>query len=203
MEKCLIAAVADDLALGRDNDLLWHLPEDLKYFKRLTSGHPVIMGRRTFESLGRPLPKRLNIVLSRQLAANAACQPTEAGVGPQAPAACAPTPSQGSAPAAGSADPTRPVAFAATLEQAFSLAATTPFEGRCDEPDRCFVIGGGQIYAQAIACCDRLFLTRVHTRCPDADTFFPDIDTVQWKELSRSETFREGDLTYEFVEYGR
>ncbi len=67
MEKCIIAAVAEDGAIGKNNGLLWHLPEDLKYFKEMTMGCPVIMGRRTFESIGRPLPGRLNVVISRTL----------------------------------------------------------------------------------------------------------------------------------------
>lgn len=67
MEKCIIAAVAADGAIGKNNGLLWHLPEDLKYFKTTTMGCPVIMGRRTFESIGRPLPGRRNIVISRTL----------------------------------------------------------------------------------------------------------------------------------------
>ena len=61
----IIAAVAEDGAIGRENSLLWHISEDLKYFKRVTMGHPVIMGRKTFESIGRPLPGRKNIVVSR------------------------------------------------------------------------------------------------------------------------------------------
>jgi dihydrofolate reductase len=60
-----IVAVSEDHAIGRDNQLPWHLPEDLKFFKRTTMGKPVLMGRKTFESLGKPLPGRLNIVLSR------------------------------------------------------------------------------------------------------------------------------------------
>ena len=65
MEKCIIVAIADNNAIGKDNALLWHISEDLKFFKRTTSGSPVIMGRKTFESIGRPLPKRLNIIVSR------------------------------------------------------------------------------------------------------------------------------------------
>ncbi len=65
MEKTLIVAIADNNAIGRNNDLLWHISEDLKFFKRTTSGWPVIMGRKTYESIGRPLPKRTNIVVSR------------------------------------------------------------------------------------------------------------------------------------------
>ena len=176
MEKCLIAAIADDYALGKDNDLLWHLSEDLKYFKRLTSGHPVIMGRKTYESIGRPLPKRLNIVLTRKAPAE---------------------PAEGSAPA-----PTN-LLYASTLEEAFALAATTPFEGRVEEPDQCFVMGGGSIYEQALPLCDKLFLTEVHTTRPDADTFFPSFDKNLYRELSRSELYQENNITYQFVIYGR
>ena len=62
----LIAAIAANRVIGKDNKLLWHLPEDLRRFRRLTSGHPVIMGRKTFESIGKPLPKRTNIVITSQ-----------------------------------------------------------------------------------------------------------------------------------------
>ena len=65
MEKCIIVAIADNNAIGRDNALLWHLSEDLKFFRRSTLGCPVIMGRKTYESIGRPLPKRINLVISR------------------------------------------------------------------------------------------------------------------------------------------
>ena len=64
MEKCIIAAVADNGAIGKDNDLLWHIAEDMKYFRRTTTGNPVVMGYKTFLSIGRPLPKRTNIVIS-------------------------------------------------------------------------------------------------------------------------------------------
>ena len=64
MEKCIIAAIADNRAIGKDNDLLWHIAEDMKYFRRTTTGNPVVMGYRTFLSICRPLPKRDNIVIS-------------------------------------------------------------------------------------------------------------------------------------------
>ncbi|MGB0838009.1 MAG: dihydrofolate reductase [Flavobacteriaceae bacterium] len=66
MKKTIVAAYGLNRELGKNNDLIWHLPEDLKHFKNITSGHPIIMGRKTFESIGRPLPKRQNIVISRQ-----------------------------------------------------------------------------------------------------------------------------------------
>ena len=65
MEKCIIAAVADNNAIGKDNALLWHISEDMRFFRRNTMGCPVIMGRKTYESIGRPLPSRINIVVSR------------------------------------------------------------------------------------------------------------------------------------------
>jgi dihydrofolate reductase len=61
----IIVAISNNLAIGKDNKLLWHLPNDLKFFKKTTTGHPVIMGRKTFEAIGKPLPNRLNIVISR------------------------------------------------------------------------------------------------------------------------------------------
>lgn len=66
MKLSLIAAIAENNAIGKDNDLIWHLPDDLKYFKRVTSGFPIIMGRKNYDSIGRPLPGRLNIVITRQ-----------------------------------------------------------------------------------------------------------------------------------------
>ena len=192
MEKCLIAAISDDYALGKDNDLLWHLSEDLKYFKRLTSGHPVIMGRKTYESIGRPLPGRLNIVLTRK-----AQTPGGDGVAPvlaeTSPVSAGPVPTAR----------TSRLLYASTLEEAFALAASTPFEGRVDEPDQCFVMGGGSLYKQALPLCDKLYLTEVHTTRPDADTFFPAFDKKIYREFSRSELYSENNLTYHFVIYGR
>lgn len=160
MEKCIIVAVADNNAIGRDNALLWHISEDLKFFKRTTLGWPVIMGRRTFESIGRPLPKRVNIVVSRGFSTS------------------------------------EEVAVVGSLEEAFGIAADTNLE-------RCFVIGGGQIYAQALADADRLIVTHVHTVIEGADTFFPPIDPSVWKVIERSEMMTDPETGYdfEFVEY--
>jgi dihydrofolate reductase len=66
MEICIIVAMATNNAIGKDNQLLWHLPTDLKHFKDITSGRSIIMGRKTFDSVGKPLPKRRNIVVTRQ-----------------------------------------------------------------------------------------------------------------------------------------
>ena len=162
MEKCIIVAISDNNAIGRDNQLLWHISEDLKFFKRTTLGSPVIMGRKTFESIGRPLPKRVNIVVSRGF-----------NTGEE-------------------------VAVAASLEEAFKVAEDTNLE-------KCFVIGGGQIYSQALPLVDSLIVTHVHTVIEDADTFFPEIDPVIWQVAQRSELLHDEESGYdfEFVEYIR
>lgn len=162
MEKCIIVAIADNNAIGRNNELLWHISEDLRFFKRTTLGSPVIMGRKTFESIGRPLPMRVNIVVSRSYKTG------------------------------------EEVAVVQSLEEAFKLAEETNLE-------RCFVLGGGQIYAQALPLVDRLVVTHVHTVIEDADTFFPPIDPEVWQIAERSELFtdEETGYTFEFVEYLR
>jgi dihydrofolate reductase len=160
MEKTIIVAISDNNAIGRGNQLLWHISEDLRFFKRTTLGCPIIMGRKTFESIGRALPKRVNIVVSRGF------------------------------------NTAEEVAVAASLEDAFKVAQETNLE-------KCFVIGGGQIYAQALPLVDRLVVTHVHTIIEDADTFFPQIDPDVWQVAQRSELLHDEESGYdfEFVEY--
>ena len=167
MEKCIIVAIADNNAIGRDNALLWHISEDLKFFKRTTSGSPVIMGRKTFESIGRPLPKRTNIVISRGF------------------------------------DAPEGVTVVSSLEEAYAVAASAIQS--TVSPSRCFIMGGGQIYAQALESADRLVVTHVHVVIEDADTFFPPIDPQKWTVEGRSElmTDESTGYTFEFVEYVR
>ena len=162
MQKNIIVAVSDNNAIGRNNELLWHISEDLRFFRRSTTGCPIIMGRKTFESIGRPLPMRVNIVVSRSYKTG------------------------------------EEVAVVPSLEEAFKLAEETNLE-------RCFVIGGGQVYAQALPLVDRLVVTHVHTVIEDADTFFPPIDPEVWQVAERSELFtdEETGYTFEFVEYLR
>jgi dihydrofolate reductase len=133
----IIAAAAENNALGKDNQLLWHLPEDFKRFKALTSGHYIIMGRKTFESFPKPLPNRTHIIITRQLDY-------------PAPEGCIVVPS---------------------LEKAIGL---------CPKNEEAFVIGGGEIYQQALDEVDKIDVTRVHTTL-DADTFFPTIDPTTWE----------------------
>ena len=162
MEKNVIVAIADNYAIGKDNALLWHISEDLRFFKRKTLGWPVIMGRKTFESIGRALPSRVNIVISRGFSTG------------------------------------EEVEIAGSLEEAFAIAESTNLE-------KCFVMGGGQIYAQALESADRLVVTHVHVVIEDADTFFPPIDPQKWTVEGRSELMTDESTghTFEFVEYVR
>lgn len=135
-------AVAENGVIGDKNALLWHISEDLKRFRALTSGHPVVMGRKTFESLGRPLPNRTNVVLTRQPIDVPGCTVVHA------------------------------------LPEALVLF---PPE------EEVFVIGGAQIYAEALPLADRFYLTRVmHPYA--GDTRFPAWDEAQWR-LVASESF--------------
>jgi dihydrofolate reductase len=160
MQKNIIVAISDNNAIGRDNQLLWHISEDLRFFRRQTLGWPIIMGRKTFESIGRALPGRVNIVISRNFTTG------------------------------------EDVAVTGSLEEAFEVAQSTNLE-------KCFVMGGGQIYAQALEKADRLVVTHVHTVIEDADTFFPPIDPSVWQVANRSELFTDDETgyTFEFVEY--
>lgn len=133
----IIAAAAENNALGKDNQLVWHLPEDFKRFKNLTSGHYIIMGRKTFESFPKPLPNRTHVIITRQKDY-------------QVPEGCI---------------------VVTDLQEAINT---------CPKDEEVFVIGGGQIYKQAIDLVDKIDLTRVHTSV-EADTFFPEIDTTKWE----------------------
>lgn len=202
MEKCIIVAIADNNAIGKDNALLWHISEDLKFFKRTTMGCPVIMGRKTFESIGRPLPKRLNIVVSRggfnaPEGVEVVASLEEAYALAESRLLVAMPGSPSAIPGSPSAIPGFPSAMPGSPTVMSSDAGTSALKA--------FVIGGGQIYAQAMAIADRLTVTHVHTVIEDADTFFPAIDPAIWKVASRSEMYHDEESGYdfEFVEYIR
>lgn len=192
IKKNIIAAVAEDGAIGRGNELLWHLGEDLKYFRRTTLGCPVIMGRRTFESIGRPLPGRHNIVISRTL-----------------------TTGDGKIWFPDIKTSPKYVDVVSSLEEAFSAAAQSEADKATasaespaygdSTPQRCFIIGGAQLYAEAIGEADRLYITHIHATAPDADRFFPAIDPSIWKEERRSEprTDPESGISFTFSVYTR
>lgn len=155
----LIAAVAQNRAIGKDNQLLWHLPEDLRYFRETTRGKTVIMGRKTWESLPaafRPLPGRSNVVVTRDR---------------------------------------HYVAEGATI--AHSLAEAIAAAGDNDEA---FVIGGAELYQQALPLAQHLYLTEVSQTCA-GDAFFPEIPAAQWQEVSRTQQRSESGVEFAFVVY--
>lgn len=154
----IIAAITNDRALGLSGGLLYPISADLKRFKELTMGSPIIMGRKTFESFpSGPLPGRRNIVVSR----NPSYSPSEAEV-------------------YGSLD-----------------AALAAVEG-CD---RAFVIGGGELYRQAIPYADNLLLTVIDVERPDADTFFPEVLEGSWEKAHETGPMTDprSGLSYRFI----
>lgn len=138
----IVAAVDQKGGIGRDNRLPWHLSDDLKHFRRLTMGHHVLMGRKTYESSQGKMPGRKFIVLSRS-------------AGFQAPDA----------------------------KIVSSLEAGIKFAQAAGETEL-FIIGGAQVFAQALPIADHLYYTEVHADA-NADTFFSILDRSQWKEISR------------------
>jgi dihydrofolate reductase len=159
VKLALVWAMARNRTIGRDNALPWHLPEDLKFFKRVTMGKPIIMGRKTWDSIGRPLPGRCNIVISRNKDFKA-----------------------------------DGIEAVSSLQQALSLAEQILLR---DSSDEVCVIGGAEIYAQALPQADRLYLTQVHADVA-GDTFFPQFDMSQWQEVEREDFAASGDNLYDY-----
>jgi len=162
---CLIAAMARNRVIGRAGKLPWRLPAELQYFKSVTMGKPIIMGRKTFESIGRPLPGRTNIIVTRQ------------------------------------AD------FVAegTLTASDFIAAKARGEAiaRDDGVDEIMVIGGGEIYAQALPHADRIYLTEVQAEI-GGDTVFPALDPAIWHEKDRVPHPSDGETPgYDFLRLER
>lgn len=172
----IIVAIASNGAIGRNNQLLWHISEDLRYFKKVTAGHTVIMGRKTWESIGRPLPNRRNIVVSKSMAAALESHGLKSASG---------------------------IEIFTSLEDAIFAAEHPVLQNHAEIQNHAevvqssatpeiFTIGGGEIYRQSLPLAGRLYLTQVHIPIEDADTFFPTIDFTQWREVSR-ESFPRGE----------
>ena len=156
-------AIGNDLVIGKGNGLIWHIPGDLPRFKRLTMGHPVVMGRKTFESilaiLGNPLPGRTNIVVTRDK------------------------------------DWSHPGATVVhSLENAIETASAL-------DQEEIFIIGGGQIYAEALPQTDRLYLTRIFDT-KEGDTFFPEYEHL-FTEVLDEEEHESNGLKYRWVTLDR
>ena len=137
----IVVAIAENYAIGKNNQLLWHMHADLKHFKQITSGHTVIMGRRTYDSVGKPLPNRRNIIITRQDISIPGCEVVK------------------------------------SVDEALEL---------CAGEEEVFIVGGAEIYKLAMDQTDRIYLTIIHHSF-DADTVFPEIDYMQWKETARED----------------
>ena len=156
----IIVAVAENDVIGSGNQMPWHISEDLRRFKAITTGHPVVMGRKTFESLGRPLPNRTNVVITRN--------PAYVAEG---------------------------ASVVGSLKEALAL-----FPGS----EEVFIIGGGEIYRQAMDIADRLYITRLGEYF-DGDTKFPRIDETAWR-ITSQEHHERGEKfphPFTFIDYQR
>jgi dihydrofolate reductase len=154
----IVVAMDANRGIGIDNKLPWHLPEDLAHFKRVTLGHPIIMGRKTFESIGRPLPGRRNIVVTRSR------EWRHDGV-----------------------------ETAGSLEEAVALVGNGSAS----------IVGGAQIFAEAMRVADRLIVTHIDKVCR-CDTFFPEIDGGAWTAVSNEPLHSPtADVDYAIVTYDK
>jgi len=156
----IIAAIAKNNALGKDNQLIWHIPADLKRFKKVTLGHHIIMGRKTFDSLGKPLPNRTTIIITRNKSYSQ-----------------------------------KGCIVVHSLNDAIEAAK---------EDENPYILGGAEIYKQALTIADKLDITLVHHKF-EADAFFPEIDSTIWKESSREDysSDNKNNYNYSFVTYKR
>jgi dihydrofolate reductase len=156
MRISIISAMAENRVIGIENRLPWHLPADLKHFRSLTMGHHILMGRKTFESIGKPLPGRTTVIISRN--------PDFAAPG---------------------------CIVAGSIEAAIAA---------CHNDSEVFIIGGEQLYRQALPLADRLYLTQVATQVT-GDAYFPEIDPAQWRQ-SAAERFpadAQNPYAYQFL----
>ena len=149
----IIVAIAKNGVIGDKNTLLWHLREDMIHFRTITSGHPVVMGRKTYDSIGRPLPKRTNVVITRD---------TELQI--------------------------EGCTMAHSLTEAVEMF---------DSSEEVFIIGGAQIYSQAMPLADRLYLTIIDKEY-EGDSSFPEIDYNSWRQISCEKIERGEEFEYPF-----
>lgn len=149
----LIAAMAKNRVIGVNNTLPWQLPADLKHFKALTMGHHIVMGRKTYDSIGKPLPGRTSVVVTRNRDLRIdGCTVVH------------------------------------TLEQAIAA---------CTGDDEVFVVGGAELYAQALAIADKLYITEIRKDVP-GDAYFPVINHAEWREISREMHSQQEPLPLEY-----
>ena len=160
MEITLIAAVSKDRVIGKQGGIPWDIKEDLNFFREKTLNAPIIMGRATYESIGRALPNRLNIVMTRS-----------------------PRNIEG-------------IVETASVQEALEKAS------KYKNTSEVFVIGGENIYKIFLPIANRMIITEVELEVEDGDTFFPEWNVDEWKELSRDRR-KENGIRFNFVSYKR
>ena len=155
MRIIIIAAMTKDRVIGKDGGVPWHEPEDLRHFKRTTTGHAVIMGRKTFESIGRALPDRRNVVITSNPAYRL--------------------------PESSTADSQSSIVTVGSLDEALEWC-------RRRNEEKTFIVGGGQIYAQAMGIADEMILTHIDGDDIAGDTYFPAWNDDDWSRVSETRT---------------
>ncbi|WP_347156452.1 dihydrofolate reductase [Pontibacter chitinilyticus] len=157
----LVVAVAENNVIGKDNQLIWHLPADLKHFKQITMGHPILMGRKTYESIGKPLPGRTSLIITTQMGYTAA-----------------------------------DCIVVHTLQEAFEKAL--------ELDEQVYLIGGAEIYKQALPQVDTIYLTRLHHQF-EGDTYFPELHENEWQVVSEEKHApdEKNKYSYSFLELRR
>lgn len=158
----LIAAMGKNKSIGIDGDMPWHLPRDLSHFKKLTTGHTIVMGRKTYESIGKPLPKRKNVVLTR-----------------------------------------KQEGFSNEVQLIHHFHEVLNWNEKNPEKE-IFVIGGGNVYKQALPFADRLYITKIDEVFA-GDTFFPEFSTDEWKlqKKVKGKKDEKNPYDYYFLRYDR
>lgn len=158
----IVVAAAENNVIGKDNDLIWHLPADLKHFKNLTMGHPMIMGRKTYEAIGKPLPGRTSIVVTSQQDYKA-----------------------------------EGCVVVHSLEEAIA-------KGRELDQVQVSIIGGANIYEQALRFTDKVYLTRIHHTF-EGDAFFPELSENEWQVVAQQhhEPDAKKEYSYTFLTLDR
>ena len=160
----IVVARARGGVIGADNGLPWHLPEDLRHFRATTMGHAIVMGRKTFESIGKALPGRRTIVVSRDARwSHPGCE------------------------------------SATTLQAAIALAGS-PGADATIATDEVFVVGGAQLYREAIALAQRALVTEIDVEAA-GDAHFPELDSSRWRVASSGEHRSSAGLRYRIVDY--
>ena len=159
MKISIVVAVAENNAIGKNKGLLWHLPKDMEFFRSVTYGHHVLMGRKSYESIPekfRPLKGRVNIIVTRQKDFRAEGCKVVSG-----------------------------------FEEGIEFAKDSGEE-------ELMILGGGEVYKQLLQKTDKIYLTKVHHSFPDADTFFPELEKSEWKEVNNEKHPADEKHKYDF-----